>query len=217
MLGLFSTIIESLTSSFKDSDTNILGYWYFDNRNSVTLDVRKSLRSILRQISAPADPFPAAVRDVAKEYKLPNSNLTVQHLVKALKDTITQIHEDVFILIDAIDECPLEGTSATREDLLDALKQLVECQLPNLHLLITGIRETDIIASLRNLSTPATEVDLDTRILEDVDTYLNLNLEKLGEKRKWVRDETKVKIKESLEAREQKYVPDKLDHNMYGC
>jgi len=58
----------------------------------------------------------------------------------------------VYIIIDAIDECPdIPGVPSPREDTLELVKELFELHLPNLRLCVTSRPEIGIRAVLEPL------------------------------------------------------------------
>lgn len=57
----------------------------------------------------------------------------------------------VFIIIDALDECPNDNTE--RRDLCAVLKEMKAWATANLHTLVTSRREVDLVEALNPLST----------------------------------------------------------------
>lgn len=86
----------------------------------------------------------------------------------------------VYIVIDALDECPDEDGLLKRERLLEALCELHKGNFSNIHLLCTSRSESDIEAVFRPLmsSSAAIAIDLDSSdctglVQEDIGRYLD--------------------------------------------
>jgi hypothetical protein len=76
--------------------------------------------------------------------------------------------DPVYIIIDAIDECPnIPGVPSPREEVLELVKELVEARLPNLRLCATSRPEISIRAVLEPL--PSLRVSLHDEIGQKLD------------------------------------------------
>lgn len=201
--SLCSVIIHHLIAVSTQDDDKILAYWYFDNRDPATQDIRKLLRFILRRVAASADTFPKSVADLAADHELPNSDLDVKALCTALTETLAEVDEVVYIILDAIDEYPADGNTVLRKELLGVIGELVEAQLDKLHLLVTSIRERDIHAAFKRLAQPPVEMDIEKPVVVDLDAYLDKNVEELAISRKW-NENTKAEVSRVLGDNEQK-------------
>ena len=104
--------------------------------------------------------------------------------------------EDVFIVVDALDECP---KSSGREELLDLIRDIKSWSLPSLHLLATSRLEPDIKEALNHLLTspeipiqgPGVESDIKLHIHRQLATDVKL--------KKWSSD-LKMEIEDTLVA-----------------
>ena len=100
----------------------------------------------------------------------------------------------VFIVVDALDECPQNGD---REQLLAMISDMTSRSLDNLHVLVTSRREPDIEEALLSLLTvPAIslqgpQVDLDIKL------HISSQLSADPRLKKWSK-ETKAKIENAL-------------------
>lgn len=85
----------------------------------------------------------------------------------------------VFLVIDALDECPLE--SGERKKLLACLRRIHMATSENLYLLCTSRREPDIEAALNPLLSPPSKTALDLSIYKgavdrDIGLYIDNTL-----------------------------------------
>jgi hypothetical protein len=58
----------------------------------------------------------------------------------------------IYLVIDAIDECPDSGIRSSRGKVLDLVEELVKFHLPNLRLCVTSRPELDIRTALETLA-----------------------------------------------------------------
>ena len=198
--SLCSTIIKHLAQSATPSQANILAYWYFDNGNPKTQDLRALLRFFLRQIAAVADTFPPPVRALAAKHESPGSSPDVEELCKTLRETVSGVKEDVLIVMDAIDEYPAYGTIDRRYDLLTVISDLIKAQLEKLHVIVTSVNERDIYEFFHSLDKPPVEMDVEPLLFEDVHSFLDATVERFAASKPWWTDNIKTKIRNTLKA-----------------
>ena len=169
MLWPSSTIIEHLSGLCRIDRSKILAYWYFNFRDERTQNIDNLLRSLIRQLGAKADALPQAISELRNEYKAAGTQPGTKTLALTLDSIIASLEKNVFIVIDALDECPEKAKHARRQDLLNQIKQLLDRRHENLHILATSKREVDISASLENTATAIINiedsVEYDVRLL----------------------------------------------------
>lgn len=193
---LCSTVVKSLVEYAMENSNVIVAYWYFDNADSQTQDLQRLLRLILRRISAKATPFPEAVRDLANKHEAAGSAPGTAVLIKTLKETVATLEEDVFLVLDAIDEYQT-GKEALREEFLDLLVELGDEKLPKLHILVTSISESDIENAFVRIRPPPASMDVQKPVSVDVEVYLDTTIERYGTEKQWS-SVIKVKIEKAL-------------------
>ena len=67
----------------------------------------------------------------------------------------------IYLIIDAVDECPnTTGMPSARDHVLNLVEKLVELNLPSLHLCVTSRPEIDIQISLESLTSPSNFISL---------------------------------------------------------
>lgn len=194
--SLCSTVVKSLVESAEKNSNMIVAYWYFDNADPPTQNFQRLLRLILRRISAKATPFPEAVRNLANNHELLDSSPSTVALIETLEKTVTALQEDVFLIIDAIDEYQA-GNDTLRGEFLDFLGRLGDAQIQKLHLLVTSIPDTDIKNAFKGHQTPPIEIDIEKSVSVDVDAYLDATIGKYAETKHWS-PETTDKIHRAL-------------------
>lgn len=174
----------------------VVAHWYFDNADAQTQNIQHLLRLILRRISAEKTPIPKPVRKLARKHELAGTLPGTTALVKTLKDSIRGLDEDVFLVLDAIDEIQM-GNEHLREEFLDLLVELGGARLPNLHVLVTSISDTDIKNSFGRLLPPPTSLSIEKPVSVDVNAYLDSTIERYAAEKECIKD-AKGEIEEKL-------------------
>ena len=104
--------------------------------------------------------------------------------------TILEAFDDVYIVLDALDEC------TERKDLLKWIKQMTSWKRSKLHLLTTSRPEEDIAKNLRLLDPDYVDIKQDL-ITRDIDKYIDYILDSEDAFDRW-NDEIKATIKSKL-------------------
>ena len=66
----------------------------------------------------------------------------------------------IYLIIDAIDECPNTGVPSSRDQVLALVERYVGLKLPNLRLCVTSRPEADIRTSLEPLTSTSNTISL---------------------------------------------------------
>lgn len=119
-------------------------------------------------------------------------------VVLLLFTVIKELH-DVFIVVDALDECLRNGKREFRAELLDLIREIKAWSPSNIHFLVTSRPEQDIKETLAPLLTnwvvsvqgPQVESDIKLHISSQLSTDLKLQ--------KWPSEE-KAEIEKTLAA-----------------
>lgn len=149
-----------------------IAFFYFTFNDETKKDQSAMLRSLLLQLSGQVHDGNA---DLVRLYTscapgTPLPSVLIEYLRQMMKR-----FQNVYILIDALDECPRYDE---RDDVLNALETMRKWSLPGLHLLVTSRDEPDIRESLRTedhqqVSMKKDKVDQD--IAEFVSSRLNMD------------------------------------------
>lgn len=152
-----------------------MAYFYFSFNDGVKQNTVGMLKSLIKQLCCNRPDTPQPVMDLRK-YKENGHQLGIETLLNTLT-AIMYGFSGVYIVIDAMDECP-DDENRKREDLLDAIHKIHNANCENIHLLCTSRRELDIeIAIIPLLSTPTNAVDL-ASCKEAVDHDIRLYIDK---------------------------------------
>jgi len=160
-------------------------YFFFDGRDGQKelQTVASLIRSLIRQFSTPYGGLPATLTKLFHSCHDGGSQPTVKSL-QATLILILEAFDDVYIVLDALDEC------AERRDLL---KWITEMKKDKLHLLVTSRPEEDIAMRLRLLEPD--NVCMEPELVKsDIARYIDSVLD---EENQWSND-MKVTIKSTL-------------------
>jgi hypothetical protein len=102
----------------------------------------------------------------------------------------------VYIIIDAIDECPdAPGVPSPREEVLELLEKLIKLPLPNLRLCVTSRNERDIQAVLQPLSSFAVSLHDESGQKQDISNYIRDVVHADQNMRRWRAEDQDLVIK----------------------
>ena len=106
--------------------------------------------------------------------------------------------QPVYLIIDALDECPdSSGLPTPREQVLDLLNTLVELSSPNLRLCVTSRPEIDIRRALEPLTSLRVSLHEECGQRRDIIDYVTSVVQSDLKMRRW-RDEDKKFVIETL-------------------
>jgi hypothetical protein len=108
----------------------------------------------------------------------------------------------IFLIIDALDECPSNtGTPSPREELLDFLEDLVGSRHSNLFICVTSRPEQDIQTVLSPLTPGSCQVSLHEEggQRDDIKSYVNSFVNKDRTMRRWREEDRNLVITTLIE------------------
>ncbi len=150
------------------------------------------LSSLIRQLSDAAKELPRVIFALADEFRGSGREPGTRKLFSTLNSIIKSFDQKVFIVIDALDECPEKADHAKRQDLLDQINELLTEKNENLHLLTTSRKEVDIQESLQAVATA--KLDIQTAFRGDIEFFVGKRLKEVPRLARWsieIREEIK--------------------------
>lgn len=135
-----STIIDHIIAHCEPRSSAAIAYFYFDFRDDHKLHLRGLLSSLIEQILSRSATIPAPLSDLFSRCSNGRRIAPIEDLKFVLFEC-ARIFDDVYIVIDALDEPPPD---VRRTDLLPFLESLLHAKLPGLHLMVTSRKELDI-------------------------------------------------------------------------
>ena len=101
----------------------------------------------------------------------------------------------VYIIIDALDECPnFSGIPSAREKVLELIEELVELKLPNVHLCVASRPEIDIRMVLDPLTSLKVSLHDEIGQKEDIVRYIKSVIYSDRDMRKWKEEDKRLVV-----------------------
>ena len=101
----------------------------------------------------------------------------------------------IYIIVDALDECPnTSGMPTPREKVLDFLEELIDSQLPNVHICVTSRPEFDIRSVLEPLTPFRVSLHDESGQKKDILDYVSTVVNSDRRMRKWRTQERQLVI-----------------------
>jgi len=181
----------------------LIAYYYFDFKDAAKRDLRGLLSSILTQLGADSDKCLHVLSQLHMTYRDGSEQPSEESLAQGLKIMLGQSQLPVYVIVDALDECPNNNaTPSARKKVLNFITDLIKSEHPNLHLCITSRPEQDIQATLDPLTPASPRVSLHEEYgqREDINNYIRYFVQSNDTMRKW-RTEDKEMVIDTLSER----------------
>lgn len=140
LIGPSSIVIEDLRLKCNARPRCPLAYFYFDFNNTAKQELASCLASILAQLYAEVPSKPTQLRKLHDHCSQGKHQPSVDEL-KQLFVLVTEGLDDIFLVLDALDECPKAGE---RRQLLTVLPEQLSQSRGDIHPMLTSRREPDI-------------------------------------------------------------------------
>ena len=173
-----------------------MAYYYFDFRDVKKQDCYGLLSSLISQLSAESDSF----YNILSRLYSDNMNGRLKPDIDSLKESMKEMllfpgQGPIYIIIDALDECPnLSGTPSAREEVLELIGELVDLELPNVHLCVTSRPEMDIRMILGPLTSLKISLHDETGQKEDIVKYIESVVYSDRSMRRWNEDDKQLVV-----------------------
>ena len=164
-----------------------MAYYYFDFRDTQKQDCCGLLSSLISQLSSESD----SCYNILSRLYSTNNRGTRKPSFDALKNCMTDMlslpgQGPVYIIVDALDECPnFSGTPSAREEVLELIEELVELNLPNIHLCVASRPEIDIRMVLEPLTSLKVSLHDEIGQKDDIFEYIKSVIYSDRNMRKW--------------------------------
>jgi NACHT domain-containing protein len=140
-----SRIIEDIDAMRKTGQAS-LAFFYFDFREDQKTSLRGLLSSFMVQLCHQSDSYCDIVSSFYLEHAMGSRFPGDGALVRCLKDLLFLPRQaPVYLIVDALDECPnTPAIRSPRAKILTLMEELIESQIPSLHICVTSRPEIDI-------------------------------------------------------------------------
>ena len=185
-----------------------MAYFYFDFRDAEKQHLRGLLSSLVFQLSAKSNPcyqiLSRLYSDHAGGAEEPSEDALSECLVEMFK---VPAQPAMYIIIDAIDECPnISGLPTAREQVLAFIEHLVNLNLPNVHICASSRPEIDIRGTLEPLAPFRMSLHDESGQREDISSYINAIVHSNPRMRKWRKGDKQLVIDTLSEKADGMYV-----------
>jgi hypothetical protein len=169
-----SGIIEDIMA-LRETGSASLAYFYCDFRDEEKQSCRHLALSILSQLAAQSDLCCDILSSLHLVHddggRMPSDGALIQCLKEMLS---LPTHSPVYLIIDALDECPNNsGLPTAREEVLCLVRDLVGLHLPNVHLCVTSRPEIDIRTTLESLTSLCISLHNQSGQTKDIMDYIS--------------------------------------------
>ena len=183
-----------------------MAYFYFDFKDLRKQTCHDLLLSLLSQLSTRSIPFCNILHHVYKAHENGTRQPSDDTLTECLKQMLRLRlpgQGPIFIVLDALDECPDSFTfPSPRDEVLQFVKGLVDLHLPGLHICATSRPEVDIRAVLEPLAFRSVSLHDESGQKADIADYVRnvVNSSSSSAMRRW-RAEDRNMVIETLTKR----------------
>ena len=124
----------------------IVAIFYFHFGDTTKQDARNLLSSVLIQLCSQSDKFSQVLSSIYSSHGNGSREPSIDTLLECLKTVLAlQGQAPVYIVVDALDECPnSSGLPTQRQEVLEIVRELIGLKLPHLHFCVTSRPEIDI-------------------------------------------------------------------------
>jgi hypothetical protein len=194
ILSRSSTIIEDL-EDLRRAGLASLAYYYFDFKDSGKQDRRGLLASLLVQLSARSDASCEILNRLYSDHENGSRQPREDRLIQCLKEVLAAQKGEVYVIIDAVDECPNNyGMPTSREMVLELLNELASLQFSHVHFCITSRPEVDIRIILEPLTSHIISLHDEGGQRKDILDYINSVIESDLNTRRWREEDKQLVI-----------------------
>jgi len=173
-VSVSSKIIEKMVTMQK-SGLATLAMFFHDFREDQKKDRRGLLSSVLVQLCHQSDSYCDILSELYSEHAY-GSQYPSDHALLCCFYNMVNLPQQapIFLIVDALDECPnTYALSSPREKVLFLIKDLVDSQLPNLHICVASRPEVDITQVLVPLTFRSISLHDEPGQMEDIKNFIN--------------------------------------------
>jgi hypothetical protein len=152
------------------------GFFYCDFREDQKRVMRGLLSSLLVQLWHQSDSYYDVLLKSYEEHAEGSQHPSDDALRGCLQDILKLPGlAPVYLVVDALDECPnASAIPSARAKVLNLIKELIESQIPNLHICVTSRLEPDIKEVLSPLVFRSVSLHDQSGQKKDIEDYIKL-------------------------------------------
>jgi len=163
-----------------------LAMFYYDFREEEKKDLRGLLSSVLLQLCNQSHSYYAILSTFYSTCHDGIRSPSNDELSRCLEDLLNLPGQaPVYLIVDALDECPDTSLPSDRDRVLVLLEDLVNSKFPNLRICVTSRPETDIKSCLEPLTFRSVSLHDESGQKDDIENYIKSVVNTERRMRKW--------------------------------
>lgn len=160
--------------------------YYYDFKEDQKKDLRGLLASVLFQLCDQSDSYYGILSSFYSTHRDGAQSPGDDELVRCLRNLMDLPRlPPVYLVVDALDECPNTSLSSPREAVLTLLEDLVVSKIPNLRICVTSRPEADIKAVLEPLTFRSVSLHDESGQKEDIEKFIKSVVNTNKKMRRW--------------------------------
>ena len=183
-----------------ETGSAIMAYFYFDFKDLRKQTCHDLLLSLVSQLSTRSRPCCDILHHVYQAHddgaRQPSDNI-LKECLKQMLGLKLPGQGPIFIVLDALDECPDSFSfPSSRDEVLQLVKELVDLHLPGLHICVTSRPEVDIRAVLEPLAFRSVSLHEESGQKADIVDYVRnvVNSSPSSAMRRWRADDRNMVV-----------------------
>jgi NACHT domain len=185
MMLASSSIIQNIIATQKAGLAS-LAFFYCDFREDQKKDLRGLLSSLLVQLGHQSDSYSDILFKFYSEHDEGKRHPSDNELARCLTDLLKLPGSaPVYVIVDALDECPNTAVRSPRAKVLNLIKELIKSPLPNLRMCVTSRPETDIKDVLDTLTFRSVSLHDEGGQKGDIEEYIKSVIYGHAKNRRW--------------------------------
>jgi hypothetical protein len=176
-----------------------MAYFYFDFRDIDKQHWRDLVPSLLIQLSAQSGPRCDILSRLHSNHDSGTRHPTDDVLTRCLKEMLSLLDQrPIYLIFDALDECSnASGIPTSRKRVLQLVEELVNLDIPNLHICVTSRPEVDIRDVLEPLTFRQVSLHDQSGQKKDIEDYVRSVVYSKSEPvmRRWKKEDKDLVIK----------------------
>ena len=195
MLPIRSAVVEDI-ERLHVAGLATMAYYYFDFRDVKKQDCYGLLSSLVSQLSFESDSCFNILSQLYSDHGCGTRKPDIDRLKKCMTDMLSQPGQaPIYVIVDALDECPnFPGRPSAREEVLKLIEELVNLELPNIHLCVASRPEMDIRVVLEPLTSLRISLHDEKGQKEDIVAYIKSVVRSDRSMRRWTEEDKQLVV-----------------------
>jgi hypothetical protein len=185
-----SAIVEDI-DAMRKAGLALLAIFYCDFREDQKKDLRGLVSSLLVQLCHQSNSYCGVLSKFYSEHANGSRHPSNDALAKCLKDLLKLPgHAPVYLIVDALDECPKTSSiPSPRDEVLNLIQELITSRIPNLHVCVTSRLEMDIKDALDPLIFRSVSLHDEHGQINDIVKYITSVVNTDPKNKRWKAEE----------------------------